>query len=122
MTTTAAKLTEEGTSKFVQTEKWKIHYNEAGTGHPVIFFHGGGPGATGWSNFNQNIQGQVRVGDDAVGDAARIRRVRNTLQPGRLADGIFLVVSGVDMDGLDDVVFRDIGLVVRDEIVSAQPA
>ena len=56
MTTTAAKLTEEGTSKFIQTEKWKIHCNEAGTGHPVIFIHGGGPGATGWSNFNQNIQ------------------------------------------------------------------
>lgn len=56
MTTTTAPLTQESTSRFVQTEKWKIHYNEAGTGHPVVFIHGGGPGATGWSNFSQNIE------------------------------------------------------------------
>lgn len=51
-----SEFTEEATSRFVQTEKWRIHYNEAGSGYPVIFIHGGGPGATGWSNFNQNIR------------------------------------------------------------------
>lgn len=50
-----AQLTEASTSKMVQTVKWNIHYNEAGTGHPVIMLHGSGPGATGWSNFNRNI-------------------------------------------------------------------
>ncbi len=54
MATTAA-LTEESTSRFVDTPKYRIHYNEAGQGHPIIMIHGGGPGATGWSNFNQNI-------------------------------------------------------------------
>lgn len=50
-----AQLTEAGTSRFVQTKDWNIHYNEAGTGHPVLLLHGSGPGATGWSNFAQNI-------------------------------------------------------------------
>jgi 2-hydroxy-6-oxonona-2,4-dienedioate hydrolase len=50
-----AQLTQESTSKFVQTKHWKLHYNEAGEGHPVIMLHGTGPGATGWSNFNRNI-------------------------------------------------------------------
>lgn len=51
----AAALTQESTSKFVQTKHWKLHYNEAGEGHPVIMLHGTGPGATGWSNFNRNL-------------------------------------------------------------------
>lgn len=30
------------------------HYHEAGDGPPVIFLHGGGPGASGWSNYGQS--------------------------------------------------------------------
>lgn len=48
-------LTAENTSKTVQTPSGKIHYNEAGTGQPVVLLHGSGPGATGWSNFGPNI-------------------------------------------------------------------
>jgi 2-hydroxy-6-oxonona-2,4-dienedioate hydrolase len=51
----ATQLTEQNTSRFAQTSKWRIHYNEAGTGHPLIMMHGSGPGATGWSNFANNI-------------------------------------------------------------------
>ena len=51
----AAEITEQSTSKLVQTKEWKLHYYEAGTGHPVIMLHGTGPGATGWSNFSRNI-------------------------------------------------------------------
>ncbi len=51
----ATTLTEASTSKYAQTPKWRIHYNEAGSGHPVIMLHGGGPGASAWSNFHQNI-------------------------------------------------------------------
>ena len=32
----------------------RIHYHEAGTGEPVIFLHGSGPGASGYSNFKGN--------------------------------------------------------------------
>lgn len=39
----------------VQAGDFKIHYHEAGSGKPVIMLHGGGPGATGWSNFAGNL-------------------------------------------------------------------
>ena len=52
---TTAQLTEEATSRYVQAGDVRVHYNEAGTGMPVVFVHGGGPGASGWSNFNTNI-------------------------------------------------------------------
>lgn len=48
-------LTDESTTRFVETTSWKLKYNEAGEGHPVILLHGSGPGATGWSNFSPNI-------------------------------------------------------------------
>jgi 2-hydroxy-6-oxonona-2,4-dienedioate hydrolase len=50
------QLTEQATGRDVQTAKWKIHYNEAGSGYPVIMLHGTGPGATGWSNFSRNVE------------------------------------------------------------------
>jgi 4,5:9,10-diseco-3-hydroxy-5,9,17-trioxoandrosta-1(10),2-diene-4-oate hydrolase len=34
----------------------KLHYEEAGSGEPVLFLHGGGPGATGRSNFGRNCE------------------------------------------------------------------
>ena len=54
--TTTASFTEESTSRFAESKPWRMHYNEVGVGHPVIMIHGGGPGATGWSNFNQNMR------------------------------------------------------------------
>lgn len=50
-----AELTQANTSKRVKTKNWDIHYNEAGEGHPLVLVHGGGPGASGWSNYNPNI-------------------------------------------------------------------
>jgi len=62
-----AELTEASTSKHVAVTEgnlsgFKIHYNEAGQGEVVIMLHGGGPGATGWSNFNRNIGSFVDAG------------------------------------------------------------
>ena len=50
-------LLESDVAKDVTTADFTIHYNEAGPadGTPVILIHGGGPGATGWSNYNPNI-------------------------------------------------------------------
>jgi len=56
----AVQHTEESTSRYVQTAKWRLHYNEAGEGHPVILLHGIGPGATGWSNFSLNVEGLAK--------------------------------------------------------------
>jgi 2-hydroxy-6-oxonona-2,4-dienedioate hydrolase len=54
--TALASLTDESTARIVDTGKWKLNINEAGKGHPIIMLHGTGPGATGWSNFNQNLR------------------------------------------------------------------
>jgi len=32
-----------------------LHYHEAGTGEAVVMLHGGGPGASAWSNFGPNL-------------------------------------------------------------------
>lgn len=32
-----------------------LHYHEAGEGEPVVMLHGGGPGASAWSNFGPNL-------------------------------------------------------------------
>lgn len=49
-------ITEESTSRFVELPtQGKVHYHEAGSGHPVILIHGSGAGATGWANFRTNI-------------------------------------------------------------------
>jgi len=32
----------------------RVHYHEAGEGPVVVFLHGSGPGASGWSNFRHN--------------------------------------------------------------------
>ncbi len=60
------ELTETGTSKFVTVREGKLdmqlHYNEAGAGPVVVMLHGGGPGASGWSNYSRNIGHFVDAG------------------------------------------------------------
>lgn len=41
--------------RFAEIPGFRIHYTEAGTGHPVVLLHGSGPGATGQTNFSPNI-------------------------------------------------------------------
>src|SRR6266446_529438 len=43
--------------KYAKTAKGlTFHYHEAGTGEPVVFIHGSGPGASGYSNFKGNFR------------------------------------------------------------------
>jgi 2,6-dioxo-6-phenylhexa-3-enoate hydrolase len=51
----AITVTEAGTSKYAEAGKIRIHYNEAGAGPVAVMLHGGGPGASGWSNFQRNV-------------------------------------------------------------------
>ncbi|MFF2505470.1 4,5:9,10-diseco-3-hydroxy-5,9,17-trioxoandrosta-1(10),2-diene-4-oate hydrolase [Streptomyces sp. NPDC058067] len=52
-------LTYENTSRTVKAAGLNLHYHEAGPDNPdapvVILLHGGGPGASGWSNFGRNL-------------------------------------------------------------------
>ncbi|ANP47575.1 alpha/beta fold hydrolase [Candidatus Viadribacter manganicus] len=50
-----ALVTQEGASRRIRTKNWDVHYSEVGEGFPVVLVHGGGPGASGWSNYNPNI-------------------------------------------------------------------
>ena len=40
---------------------WKIHYEVCGSGDDLILLHGGGPGATGRSNYGKNIDALARA-------------------------------------------------------------
>lgn len=58
MTTTEEAITYESTSRFVQVRRdLTLHLHEAGVGndHTIVLLHGGGPGASSWSNFARNI-------------------------------------------------------------------
>jgi len=50
-------LTFASTSRTAKAGDITLHYNEAGEGPPLVMLHGGGPGASSWSNFKQNLQG-----------------------------------------------------------------
>jgi pimeloyl-ACP methyl ester carboxylesterase len=50
-----AVVSEAATSKYAQVGDVRIHYNEIGTGDPLICLHGAGPGASSWSNFRTNL-------------------------------------------------------------------
>lgn len=60
-------ITEEATSNLVHINEGaldlNIHYNDVGSGDEVVvMLHGSGPGASGWANFNRNIEPLVDVG------------------------------------------------------------
>ncbi len=60
-------ITEAATSRFTRIQEGdldaQIHYNDIGEGaETVVMLHGSGPGATGWANFNRNIEPLVNAG------------------------------------------------------------
>jgi len=62
-----APLTEAATSKFVRIKEddldLQLHYNDCGSGaETVVMLHGSGPGASGWANFNRNVESLVAAG------------------------------------------------------------
>ena len=54
-------LTYESTSRTTQAGDIRLHYHEAGGGEPLVLLHGGGPGASAWSNFKQNLEPLART-------------------------------------------------------------
>lgn len=67
MSETSQALTEASSSKFARINEGdlelNIHYNDCGQGaETVVMLHGSGPGASGWANFNRNIEPLVESG------------------------------------------------------------
>jgi pimeloyl-ACP methyl ester carboxylesterase len=52
----AMPASEKETSRYVQLPGVRVHYNDLGSGTPLVCLHGGGPGANSWSNFATNIE------------------------------------------------------------------
>lgn len=50
----------------VAVGEYELHYLSYGEGPAVVFLHGSGPGASGYSNFKQNIQAVVEAGRRAI--------------------------------------------------------
>ncbi len=61
-----AELTDESTGKYIDIDDGgralRLYVNDAGEGPAVVMLHGGGPGASGWSNFSRNIGPFVDAG------------------------------------------------------------
>jgi len=66
--TAITQVTSEGdTGKFIRITDGdldlQLHYNDAGQGaETVVMLHGSGPGASGWANFNRNVDAFVTAG------------------------------------------------------------
>jgi len=52
---TAPLATAEGTSRYADLNGFRLHYHDVGEGPVLLMLHGGGPGASAWSNFKQNV-------------------------------------------------------------------
>jgi 4,5:9,10-diseco-3-hydroxy-5,9,17-trioxoandrosta-1(10),2-diene-4-oate hydrolase len=64
-TSDEAKVVPEG--EYVDVgDQLRIHYHAAGEGFPVVFLHGSGPGASGWSNFRRNYPRFAAAGLRAI--------------------------------------------------------
>lgn len=67
---TAPTLTDAATSRMLRVQAqdtdWQIHYNDTAPDRDdlpvVVLLHGSGPGATGWANFNRNVEPLVSAG------------------------------------------------------------
>lgn len=61
------QATEASSSRFVRIQEGdldlQLHYNDVGAGaETVVMLHGSGPGASGWANFNRNIEPLTAAG------------------------------------------------------------
>jgi 4,5:9,10-diseco-3-hydroxy-5,9,17-trioxoandrosta-1(10),2-diene-4-oate hydrolase len=55
-------------SHFAEVEGVKLHYHRLGNGAPLLLLHGGGPGASGWSNYSRNVEVLSKLFDLIIPD------------------------------------------------------
>lgn len=90
-------ITERGTEKFVNANGVGIRYHEAGLGEPLLLLHGGGPGASGWSNYSRNVEFLAKRFRVLVPDLPGFGRSEKCLPP----DKLFTYLAGVMNDFLE---------------------
>ncbi len=49
------EITEAASSRFAAAGSFRLHYNEAGSGAPLILLHGGVAGSCGWNNYKWSL-------------------------------------------------------------------
>lgn len=81
----------------------RVHYHEAGEGPAVVFVHGSGPGATGWSNFKDNYEVIANAGfrcivPDLVGFGYSTNDDDIAYTWEMLAEGISGLCDALDLD------------------------
>lgn len=54
------QFTFEDTTREADIEGFRVTYNDAGEGTPLVMLHGGGAGASGWSNYADNLPAFTR--------------------------------------------------------------
>jgi 4,5:9,10-diseco-3-hydroxy-5,9,17-trioxoandrosta-1(10),2-diene-4-oate hydrolase len=81
----------------------RIHYHEAGSGLPVVFVHGSGPGASGYSNFKGNYPRWASAGFRTIvpdslgfGYSSKPEEAEYTLE--WLTDGLRRFVDALGLD------------------------
>ena len=95
-------ITEQNTERFVQAGAVRIRYHEAGEGEPLVLLHGGGPGASGWSNYSRNVEFLSKRFRVLIPDLPGFGGSGKSLPPDRLftylagAMNAFLQPTGVD--------------------------
>lgn len=73
---------EFGAGKFIDANGVKIHYHDVGEGEPVLLFHGGGPGASGVSNYRKNIGELAQKFRVIIPDFPGFGQSENKIAPG----------------------------------------
>lgn len=53
---------EQADGQYLEVASTRLYYIDTGEGKPLLCLHGGGPGASAWSNFKQNIPAFIAQG------------------------------------------------------------
>lgn len=89
-------------SRLVNVGQRVIHVSEAGAGYPVILLHGGGPGASGVSNYSKNIEALARhfrvLVPDMPGYGQSTKGVDRDDPFGDLANGILGLMDALKIE------------------------
>lgn len=90
------------TEGYVETPHLKLHYHELGEGEPLILIHGGGPGATGWSNYSKNFEALAKNFRTIVIDLPGYGKSEKKSASGSLfeflSDAVLALMDGLGID------------------------